>query len=80
MEAAAEAIGISQNDLREALRSGKSIAEVAADSDVPVQTVIDAVVAGQKAQIDKLVGRLPEMAEKLVERKFDPEVRSRART
>lgn len=80
LEVAAEAIGISQSDLREALRSGKSIAEVAADNDVPVQTVIDAVVAGQKAQIDKLVERLPEMAEKLVERKFDPEVRPRART
>ncbi len=42
---AAETIGISEADLRAALRSGQSIADVAKSKNVEVQKVIDALVA-----------------------------------
>ncbi|MCP4435188.1 MAG: hypothetical protein GY812_06765 [Actinomycetia bacterium] len=44
-EAAAEALGITTQELRQALRDGATIAEVAALQGVDVQTVVDAMVA-----------------------------------
>ena len=62
LEAAADAIGISVDELRTALRDGSSLAEVAAANDVDVQTVIDALVAEATAHLDEAVenGRLTE--------------------
>lgn len=62
LEAAADAIGISTDDLRTELRDGQTIAEVAEDNDVDVQAVIDAMVAAGEARIDELVdeGRVDE--------------------
>src|SRR5262245_64529565 len=45
MEVAAVAIGIATDDLRRAVDGGRSIAAVAGDAGVPVQRVVDAVVA-----------------------------------
>lgn len=45
---AAKALGISCADLVKAQRTGKSIADVAADKNVPVQTVLDALVKAEK--------------------------------
>lgn len=55
LDAAAEAIGITDDELRTALRSGSSIAEVAAANDVEVQSMIDALVAAATERIDEAV-------------------------
>lgn len=62
LDTAAEAIGISAADLRAALQEGSTIAEVATDNGVEVQTVVDALVAEATARIDAAVedGRLDE--------------------
>src|SRR6059058_6654422 len=51
----AKAIGISEADLRDQLRSGKTIAEVAKAKGVDVQKVIDALVADVNRRIDQAV-------------------------
>lgn len=57
---AAGAIGISREDLVAALRSGKSVADVARDHNVDPQTVVDALVHAADQKIDQAVtnGRL----------------------
>jgi hypothetical protein len=51
LAAAANAIGVSEDELRTALRSGQSIAQVAQSKGVEVQNVIDAIVADAKARL-----------------------------
>lgn len=72
---AAEALGISEEDLREAMRDGSSIADVAEEQDVDVQKVIDALVASATERIDAAVAdgdldadRAAEVKENLPER------------
>lgn len=55
LEAAATALGMAADELRTELRSGKTIAQVAADQGVDVQDVIDALVAEVKAHLDEEV-------------------------
>ncbi len=55
LEAAATALGITADELRTELQSGKSIADVATAKDVNVQTVIDALVAEAKTRITDMV-------------------------
>ena len=69
LEAAATAIGITEDELRTELEAGKSIAEVAAAHDVDVDTVIDAMVTEAtddiREHITALVnGELPEIGER----------------
>jgi hypothetical protein len=52
LDAAASALGITADELRTQLESGKTIAQVASDRGVNVQTVIDAVTADENAEID----------------------------
>lgn len=75
LEAAAEAIGITTDELRTGLQDGSSIADVAAANDVDVQTVIDALVTEATTHLDEAVadGRLTE--EEATERKADLEER-----
>ena len=75
LDAAAEAIGITTDELRTALEDGSTIAEVAEAHGVDVQTVIDAMVAEATTQIDAAVAdgkldaaRAEEMKATLVER------------
>ena len=60
LDAAAEVIGIEEDDLRDALRDGTTLAELAEQNGVAVQAVIDALVAEASERIDNLVedGRL----------------------
>jgi hypothetical protein len=60
LDAAAKAIGVDTTTLLDALKSGKTIAAVAASKHVPVKTVVDAMVAAAKTQFDAMVksGRL----------------------
>ena len=53
LEAAADTIGIDETDLRDALRDGQTIAEVAEANGVEVQAVIDAMVAAAQARVDE---------------------------
>jgi hypothetical protein len=55
VDAAAAAIGISTDELRQALTDGSTIAEVAQSRGVDVQTVVDAMVAELQAHLDEEV-------------------------
>ena len=55
IEAAAEVLGVSEDDLRTALRDGTTLAEVAEEKGVDVQDVIDALVADAKTRIAEAV-------------------------
>lgn len=51
IEAAAEALGLTEDELRAELEAGKTIAEVAGEQGVDVETVIDAVVTAATADL-----------------------------
>ena len=55
LSVAAEALGISEADLRTALQDGQTLAEVAKDKGVDKQKVIDALVADAKARTAEAV-------------------------
>ncbi|WP_421119233.1 hypothetical protein ACE2AJ_17985 [Aquihabitans daechungensis] len=55
LEAAAEALGISEDDLKTELKAGKTLAEVAEEKGVDKQKVIDALVADAKARTAEAV-------------------------
>lgn len=65
---AAEALGMSEDELRAALADGSSIAQVAEAQGVDVQTVIDALVAHATERLDELEASLPERMSDLVNR------------
>ena len=52
LSAAATALGITEDELRTKLEAGSSIADVATEQGVDLQTVIDALVADATADID----------------------------
>jgi len=45
-------LGVTEDDLRAALRGGQTIAEIAGDQGVDVQAVIDSVVAAERGHLD----------------------------
>jgi hypothetical protein len=55
LDSAAEALGITADELRTALEGGQTIAQVAESKGVDVQTVIDAMLADLKAHLDEEV-------------------------
>lgn len=69
LAAAAKTLGMTEADLKAALQSGQSIAEVAADKNVDVQTVIDALVADAKSRLADIEAALPDRMTQLVNRK-----------
>ena len=82
VEAAAQAIGITPDELRTALKGGQSVAQVAQSKQVDPQKVIDALVSAGTARVDqavtagkikaeraaKIKERLPQAAAKIVNR------------
>lgn len=54
-EAAADIIGIENAELREALAAGASLAEVAEDNGVDVETLVDGLAAALNEKVDELV-------------------------
>ena len=60
LAAAAKALGMTEADLRTALMSGKSLAAIAKDKGVSVETLVAALVTAEKAEIAQAVkdGRL----------------------
>ena len=73
LEAAAEAIGITEDELRTALEDGQSIAQVAEANGVDVQTVIDAMVAAATERLEAAIDELPERMAEVVEREGLPD-------
>ena len=71
LEAAADAIGIDEEALRDALRDGQTIAEVAAANGVDVQAVIDAMVAAAQERVDEAMANADERLADLEERITD---------
>ena len=53
--AAADALGMTRDELRDAIRGGRTIAEIAADRGVELQSVIDAMVASAQERLDDKV-------------------------
>jgi len=75
LDVAAEALGITEQELRDALRDGSSIAELAEQRGVDLQTVIDALVAEATARIDEQVAEGDLDAERAAELKEQLEQR-----
>ena len=59
LETAAEAIGISVEDLRTQLRDGQSLAAIAEANGVSTETLIDALAADARERITEMVQRVP---------------------
>lgn len=59
LQAAADALGIDESDLVAALRDGRTIADVAAEQGVDVNTVIEAMVAEARDRITSFVNEGP---------------------
>ena len=73
LEAAAEAIGISEDDLLAALQEGQSIAQVAEANGVDVQAVVDAMVAAATERLEAAIDELPDHMAEVVEREGLPD-------
>jgi flagellar hook-length control protein FliK len=67
---AAKALGMTEADLRSALESGKTIAQVAKDKGVDVQKVIDALVADARQKLQQEEADLPARISDLVNGKL----------
>jgi hypothetical protein len=59
LETAAEVLGLEPDALAEELRSGQTLAEIAAEQDVAVDTLIDALVDDARARITAMVNGEP---------------------
>lgn len=62
LDAAAEYLGVSEEELRSALADGDTLADVAEERGKPVDGLVDAMVAAARADLDQAVedGRIPE--------------------
>ncbi len=67
-EELAAVVGTDVDTLRDALRDGQTLAEVAESNGVPVQTVIDAIVAQMQERIDEAVAEDRITAEEAAEK------------
>jgi hypothetical protein len=54
-DAIANALGVTPQELWDARAAGKTVAELAAEKNVPLQTVVDAAAAAHSAQLDAAV-------------------------
>jgi len=59
-DAAAEALGMEPTELGDAMREGQTIAEIASEQGVDVDTVIDAMVADARERIETFVNEGPQ--------------------
>lgn len=75
LDAVADALGVTEDELHTALQDGQSIADVAAAEGVDVQTVIDALVADATAHLDQEVAEGDLTEEEATARKADLEAR-----
>jgi hypothetical protein len=68
LTAAADALGVTEEELRAALEAGRSIAQVAEAEGVDVQVVVDALVADATERLAEIEAALPERMTELVNR------------
>lgn len=66
LSVAATALGVTEEELLTALQDGQSMAQVAADQGVEVQTVIDALVADATTRLEDAIDGLPDRMTELV--------------
>ena len=71
LDALAELLGITREELFQALRDGQSIAEVAQANGVDPQTVIDELTAQARARIEEQLAELPARIEDFVNGEFE---------
>lgn len=71
LEAAAKVLNLSVEDLRNKLEAGKTLAEVAGDQGVEVQTLIDALVADASEHLDQAVADGKLTSDEASQRKAD---------
>jgi hypothetical protein len=70
LDAAAKYLGLTDAQLFQRLRSGKSLAQIAGDQNKPVQGLKDALDAEFKKHLDELVNRKPGMFPRFGLRRF----------
>jgi hypothetical protein len=70
---AADALGMTPAELRDELKAGRSIAEVAEEKGVDKQDVVDAIVADATEKLEAEIQRLPDQVSKAVEHEGLPE-------
>ena len=75
LETAAEALGMTAEELKAELEAGKSIAQVAEERGVDLQVVVDALVAEGTERLQQAIEELPTRVEELVQREGLPERR-----
>ena len=65
MQAAADKLGMTEQEFQSALRSGKSLSDIATEKNVPLTDVQSAMVAAAKPQLDQAVkdGKLTQQQE-----------------
>jgi hypothetical protein len=73
LETAAEALGMTADELRTELQAGTSIAQVAEERGVDLQVVVDALVAEGTERLQQAIEELPERVQELVQREGLPE-------
>jgi hypothetical protein len=73
LDAAAEVIGITADELKTELEAGKSIAQVAEAHDVDPQDVIDALVAKGMERLKEMEANLPDRVTEAVNREGLPQ-------
>ena len=73
LETAAEALGMTADELKAELEAGKSIAQVAEEKGVDLQVVVDALVAEGTERLQQAIEELPDRVQDLVEREGLPE-------
>ncbi|MGA8047820.1 MAG: hypothetical protein WCA30_16300 [Dermatophilaceae bacterium] len=86
LEAAAETLNLTEDELRSALREGDSLAEIAGEQGVAVEDLVDALVAAAEERLaeavedgritqeraDEIAATLPERVGEAVERTWEP--------
>ena len=71
LEAAAEVLGMSVDDLRTELQGGKTLAQVAEEKGVAKQDLIDALVKAASARLDEMKAELPDRIADMVDHTFE---------
>ncbi|HJR26203.1 MAG TPA: hypothetical protein VJ804_12075 [Acidimicrobiales bacterium] len=79
LETAAEALGMTAEELKAELEAGTSIAQVAEERGVDVQVVVDALVAEGTERLEQAIEELPTRVGELVQREGLPERPHRGR-
>ena len=86
LEAAAETLNLTEDELRSALRDGSSLADIAEEQGVAVEDLVDALVAAAEERLaeavdngritqeraDEIAATLPERVAEAVERTWEP--------